>query len=150
MSDDVKRPEVKIDLSNQVPFLDWWANNRTWILETLERGNEEIPSDIGETLDMNRDLAGRLGFVGTLTAKAKSYLIQAKAIGTEKALNDYPDINKYGISLVKDIAVKHYQQEQQIYDILSRLEASLVHKLDSIRTEISYYKTTHPFDRGGN
>lgn len=135
------RPDNLIEVMQSVDFAEWFLKFSNWINETATLAAEPIPSTPEEMTAVDRDLAGRVVFVGTLRAQAKSYLSDAIGRETERLLIEYK-AKKIEVkpSLLQDIAAAKVSNEKRIYDTLERLGATTVHKLDSLRTEISMQK----------
>ena len=135
-------PDVDLSINNGIGFLDWYAKVQPWLTETANMAVLPIPDTPEQMWIVNRNLAARLVYVGTLRANAKSYLKEAIGRETERVIDKYSG-KKIQPTQVKDIAEACAKNEIKVYEFVERIGATLTHYLDSLRTEISMQKSIY-------
>jgi hypothetical protein len=133
----VTAPENEIDLKQPLTFEGWFTKYRDWINDTQEIGSAAIADRPEAMCEEERELAGRLVYLGTLSVDAENFYTDACAKATEAVIIKYKDIKT---SLVSVIAEKDCSNERRIAGILKQLKTTITHKLDTLRTEVSFQK----------
>ena len=119
-----------------IPFEEWAQANIIEIKEMMSLAEKELPADLEEMLETDRKLAGYLGRSGSLLSKAMAY--QAKAYSKEMEALHECGYSQY--SVMKAIAEGRVDKELRITKMLERLNRSIVHILEMLRTNISLEK----------
>lgn len=119
-----------------IPFEEWAQNNIIEIKEMMSLAEKELPADLEEMLDIDRKLAGYLGRSGSLLSKAMTYKVKAFS----KEMEALHECGYKQYSVMKAIAEGKASQELRIEKMLERLNRSIVHILEMLRTNISLEK----------
>ena len=115
-------------------FEDWVEDNIEEISYMQGIAAEELPAELDKLMERDRVLAGFLSRSGELLADVIYYRHQAIAKHTEY----YADLNKP--TLIRALAEGKASSELRMHKLIERLNRSLTHILDNLRTQISLEK----------